>query len=369
MRTTSVAGMARLPSMRRRSGHTLVELVVSVAVSGILVAGMTSTLYVASRAVNTSGPSRSVLEASAAAADVLGELQYAITFTERSADAVKFSVADRTGDEVPETIRYAWSGTPGDPLTRQYNGGEQVEIVQDVRQFDLTYEYRQAEQVPPGGDESAEQLLLAKDTMDSGAGYSRAITSSTWAGTYFAPSLPAEANSWRITRIEIYAKYAVPSSGGVLLQVRTADMSLHPTDTILGGVPIGESALPKNFGWYEVSLGSVSGLSPAQGVCVVVRHEFGSGTVATLFTETHSAGDPTPAAHPVITDDGGVTWTTVDGQDMWIRVWGTYTTQSEPPSPPSWLASVGVQLRVGPDSATRIDGGVQVLNAPEVAAP
>ena len=60
------------------------------------------------------------------------ELNYALSFTERPVNVVEFTVADRDGDESPEFIRYAWSGTPGDPLTRQYNGGTIAELVRDV---------------------------------------------------------------------------------------------------------------------------------------------------------------------------------------------------------------------------------------------
>jgi len=117
----------------------MMELIVSVAVSGLLVAGLTSTLYVASRAVNLSGPPGDALDGSRAASDLLGELGHAVTFTQRSAHAIEFTVADRDNDALPETIRYAWSGIPGDPLTRQQNGAGVAEVVQGVHQFDLAY--------------------------------------------------------------------------------------------------------------------------------------------------------------------------------------------------------------------------------------
>ncbi|MFH0982677.1 MAG: hypothetical protein V2A79_14225, partial [Planctomycetota bacterium] len=36
-------------------------------------------------------------------------------------------------------IRYAWSGTPGDPLTWQYNGGAAITIAEPVEAFSLAY--------------------------------------------------------------------------------------------------------------------------------------------------------------------------------------------------------------------------------------
>ena len=354
----------------RYRAFTLIELLVSMAITAILMLAMGSAMLVATHAMpDPNRPANQIIVAGEAAEQLATELQYAVTFTERTATAVEFTVADRDANGVPETIRYAWSGTAGDPLTRQYNGGTEVTIAEDVQEFDLSYHYRQGEQEAPTQSESAEVLLLVKDTADSGVAPHGDITASTWMGTYFAPSLPGDAISWRITRTQIYAKYVNPKSGGILVQVRTADAGLCPTDTVLDQVAVAEGVLPKNFGWYELTPGSASGLSPTEGVCIVIQYDYGSSVVATMLSETHSAGDPTPAAHTVLTEDSGASWTAIDTEDLWIRVWGTYTTQSEPPPLPTWLSSVGVQLRVGPDPATRIDGGVQVLNAPEVPAP
>jgi len=116
------------------------ELVVSVAVSAILLGGIMSTVAVTIRATDEGqGPWRGISQGRTAIDDVAGELAHAKSFTDRSAHAVEFTVADRDGDLVDETIRYAWSGTAADPLTRQYNGAAQDEVVQEVHQFDLGY--------------------------------------------------------------------------------------------------------------------------------------------------------------------------------------------------------------------------------------
>ena len=351
----------------RPRGFTLIELVVTIAVMAVIMLGIGSAMLIVSHAVPTADNRAGAAVVAAQVADqIAAELQYAVSVADSNATMIEFTVADRDGNDVPETIRYEWSGTPGDPLTRQFNGGPHVEIASNVQSFNLTYDYRQGEQPPGTESESAEELLLVRDTPDSGAGYGRYITSSDWAGTYFAPSLPGDATSWRITRVQIYAQYENPTKGGILVQVRPADAALLPTSTVLDEVAVAESVLSKSLGWYEVSFGSVSGLIPTEGVCIVAQYDYGSGTVGILFTEMHSAGDPTPDAHPVITDDSGSSWTSIAGQDMWIRVWGTYSASSEPLPPPNRLVSVHVELCVGPDLAARMDTAAHVLNAPEV---
>lgn len=104
----------------------------------MLVAGLASTIYISSQALDLDN---SASRQSSIASEVLGELSadlaLARSFSERTATAVTFDVPDRDGDLHPETIRYAWSGTAGDPLTYQYNGGTKFTIATDVQSLDL----------------------------------------------------------------------------------------------------------------------------------------------------------------------------------------------------------------------------------------
>lgn len=125
----------------RRPGFTLIELVVSMSVSVILMGSTVSALLIANQAIPNG---RSMLEEKAHAAEVVdriaSEIYYATSITESTANTVTFTVADRGHGAVgPETIRYAWSGTVGDPLTRQYNGGTVVTLYDSVQSFSLDY--------------------------------------------------------------------------------------------------------------------------------------------------------------------------------------------------------------------------------------
>jgi len=125
----------------RQKGLTLVELLVSIAVTMVLMLAIGSTMLIATHAFpDVNGPANVIIVASEAAEQLAAELQYAVTFTERTANAVEFTVADRNADEAPETIRYEWSGTAGDPLTRQYNGASIVAVLDSVQEFNLSYD-------------------------------------------------------------------------------------------------------------------------------------------------------------------------------------------------------------------------------------
>ena len=123
-----------------RPGFTLVELMVSLTTASILLMGLSSALFIAIRATD---PTVSPAPATSGGLNLLtmlsSELRFCVAITEQTATAITVTVPDRNLDTIPETIRYAWSGTTGDPLTRQYNGGNVTEIAQDAHDFDIQY--------------------------------------------------------------------------------------------------------------------------------------------------------------------------------------------------------------------------------------
>ncbi len=119
-------------------GYTLIELVVSMAGASALLFGLGSALYIAGQGVRQAGAATEV-KANAALSEMILEGQFALAVPERAARAVTFQLADRDGDGNLETVRYAWSGTVGDPLTRAYNGGPAVAVAEEIKHFELDY--------------------------------------------------------------------------------------------------------------------------------------------------------------------------------------------------------------------------------------
>ncbi|MFH0980185.1 MAG: type II secretion system protein, partial [Planctomycetota bacterium] len=127
--------------LRQTPGFTLVELVVSMAIMTILGLAMASAVLIASHALpKEDDPSERTAAAVEASEALAGDLVTAITITQAGPNVIEFIVPDRGhGAAGPETIRYAWSGTPGDPLTWQYNGGAAITIAEPVEAFSLAY--------------------------------------------------------------------------------------------------------------------------------------------------------------------------------------------------------------------------------------
>ena len=121
------------------AGMTLVEMVASLAIVSVIIIACGSAIVVAVRTFELSATAGEAPGPDSAASRIAADLQTAMAFSERTATAVAFTVPDRDGDGLPESIRYAWSGTPGDPITVEYNGAAPVVLVSNVTSFDLSY--------------------------------------------------------------------------------------------------------------------------------------------------------------------------------------------------------------------------------------
>ncbi len=134
-----IACKQNLRRPRHSVGYTLIELMIGMASSTLLISGLASTLYISSQALNLDDrPARQSSIAAEVLGDMMADLRHALSFSERTATAVTFTVPDRDNDGLPETIRYGWSGTPGDALTYEYNSDPVQTIAKDVQVFDLT---------------------------------------------------------------------------------------------------------------------------------------------------------------------------------------------------------------------------------------
>ena len=135
----NVTGVEHPATITRRSGYSLMELVIGLSASVMLMGGMASAVFVSTRSLSladTGAGARAI--STDVQRDFLADLQRATGFTERTASAVTFTVPDRTGDGQPEKLRYAWAGA-GSPLTLQMNGGDVQNLATNVQQFQLSY--------------------------------------------------------------------------------------------------------------------------------------------------------------------------------------------------------------------------------------
>lgn len=349
---------------RQKSAFTLLEMVVSLVVASILLGGLTSAMLLATQAIPDpqKGP-QATLESSRITNQIAGELYYALSFPDRASHAVTFTVADRNGDTNPETIRYAWSGKAGDPLTRQYNDGATATVLENVLQFDLAYDYNEVvEQIPNAPIESAEQDLIKYESSDSlGEAH---VHDNRWWAQYFKPSLPADAVSWKITSVIFMAKRESSDSATTTIQLVLPTSDNLPSNLVIDSIDMQQSALTDSYQTIQQSFTRASGLSP--DLSLYLKFTTPDSKSARLVYQGTGVS---------FTDvgliQGSPEWGSLStSQSLLFTVRGTVMT-SVPPTilTRSFLTAARITLRVGTDSASSVEASVQVLNAPEVTGP
>ena len=350
---------------QRQRAVTLVELTVSMAVGGILVAGLGSAMVLASRAIpDAESPARTTTEAYFVAEQIAGELFCAQTFTERSATVVEFAVADRDNDSTPEMIRYEWSGTPGDPLTRQYNGGAAAAVTEDVHDFALSYDtVTQSETTTQDGRTWSDETELAY--FDGWAGVSALNQSHTLGpgyadSEYFEITPPDGVDQMKITMAKVTLSHSgSPPSAGVQVSIRRSkgDGSYEPNGAVIGTpATIPGGVLTTSPLWAEAIFSDVIVSDPIRhDYCIVV--EVPAIPPAQVY-HYYSKSAPDDGMYHRWTEDGGATWDPpskdIDNQDLRFSVYGQYSTAGtqEITVDRYFVTSTGITLQLGPDSST-----------------
>ncbi len=347
-----------------RRAFTLVELVLSMAVMSILLGGLASAMIIATRAIpNRESAPGTAMESAYATEQLAGELAVAKTFSVRSPTVVEFKVDDRNNDGVDEVIRYEWSGTSGASLTRKYNSDAAVPVIGDVNEFALDYTLTPVTaQVVPGPTESQETLLMSFTGPGNMTEWS--VSSTSWIGQYFKPTLPAGATSWKVTRVRIRAALNVNNTGLSRLQLRTADASNKPTSTIIDEAEMPEAELGNEYLPKELVFQNAGGLAPGAGMCLVLKWVSG---VYACNVEYQVSSTSITGTNLVTTVNGGSSWTTKSNQSMTIDIYGTVTGTTTPTvATLYYLTAVRIRLRSGSHAESRAETSIRILNEPEI---
>jgi len=346
----------RCRSAKRGRAFTLVELVVSMITLSILMLAVSAAIVLASRAMpGAENPSSAALQAAAAADRIAAELETAVYILEHSQNTMAFTVADRNGDGLPERIRYAWSGMPGDPLTRQYNGGSVTALVDNVQQFVLVPEIRSVTEAYPGaGVEDAFDSLLVNN--DSGSALNDLdVKSDRWPGQHFAMNLPSASMGWRPTRVRFVVKKAASGTFSNVC-LRPIGTDLKPTTTVLQSQSMDASILPSSYDWIEFPFSGMDRVAPTNTQCLVVRYYSGTGNAATLQGCSGSG--------LVTSNDSGATWTYNGTKSLRCQLYGKVTQ----PGPTQYAVTqylLGLRIALKAAAVGReVKTAVQTLNQP-----
>jgi type II secretory pathway pseudopilin PulG len=350
---------------------TLIEVVASLAMFALIALALESALMLASKAIpDAKSASTAFLAASKAHDQIACELFYAQTVTELSANAITFTVADRDNDGAPETIRYAWSGTAGDPLVRTYNGKTSLNVLDDVREFSLLYDKRSVKQ-PTTYTEGPEQQVYSSGKGLLGGGTN--VDPTNFVGESFpTPNFSGSVVLWRITRLRFTAQQCSSGSGGsgdsFRVQVRPQDSNGLPTGIVVDQAVVQESSLPNSFGSYDITFTGPATLLPSDGACIVFRYSKGQGGGAVTVWTNNLSLALLSGTELVSSSNAGSSWGGNTLRAVAMTVWAAPSSK-DPDAYQFFLTNVRATMRSGSDTAARLTGTFAIPSQPQVAGP
>lgn len=347
-------------TQRARNGFSLIELVISVLIASIIVAGLQSTIFVALRSVpDPNGIANTAIRTSQIVDQLITELQTAIYVTERSATTIGFVVPDRDNDGIDERIRYAWSGIPGDPLTRQYNSGTIVTLAEKLDFLSLTPSFKSvAETFPSVSIEDPTESLLVDLNGASGTS-EHDITTTNWFGQYFTTTLPAKSYAWRPTRLQFLARRnSIPGSTNI--QLRSSTGALTPASTSLQQFSMSDASLSPGYEWKSFGYTEIAPIASGGAVCLVLQNASGAKSAAVQSTNLGPG--------LLRTMDSGSSWTYDSTRCLVTRLYGKqFRSAATQTINSNYLISMDVAMRTTNTSPTQITTAA-FLNHPELVS-
>jgi hypothetical protein len=335
----------------------------------VLLGAMASAMVIATRAVPDGGsPIEALTHAASALEQTAAELHVATEIKSNTSTGITFAVPDLDGDGNDDTITYAWAGTAGDPLTRQFNTGTAVDFVEDVHDFSLSYDLLTvAEEVPGELVESARQqlssyylgLYLADGTVDD----------ESWWGQYFKPSFSADVLAWNIQDISLRAIQVGSPTGMTRVQLRPANADFTPAATVIEEVEVYESSFPdpsSPMTWWQIPFSAATNFSPDEGICLLLMTDNEDAWGHQYYT----AGVVNPDIAMLWNDNDASGWVVSGSRSLRYMCYGTVITRGDPQTVDvHYLRGARLALQVSSLASARVDTEVQVLNLPEASGP
>lgn len=351
---------------RLRRAFTLIEMVTSCAILSLLMLALGYGLKLALVSTGNGATQAAAAEATAVVERVTDDLNEALNFTEKTAEAVTFTVPSRAATTqplggappAPDQVRYQWwpaGGTvetgllatttgllggllpgptstsntvPQYAVTRQVNGGTPSVLARDVRAFKLDYLYRLVS--PPAAAGQARLLLQHDPDLTIGTPTEFQLSTLWWIGETFLMPVPTGTTSYTITRVALYLRADTTLDGVLIVKVYPADAVTNTpitTQAPLEEVWIPEVALTNSMGWLELPFTKLTNLNPSQKYCVLITGTGAAGNYHAIAGYLTHALPPlttilAPNTYLVQTTTGAAPWTTSSSNSLRYKVYG-----------------------------------------------
>lgn len=358
--------------MDGRGGFTLVETSVGLVASAVLLAGLGSSIFMVSRANQTDiGTFRHVNASASTLTTMSREVAYARKLRQFTTDrSIEFEVADRTGDGADDVIRYEWSGTPGSPLQKFFNGGSPHNVLASAQAFSLgrTTQTKTLQELVPGTVESGEMKWVEQNGGLLESAYS--LDANEIIGTDFQPQLPAGATSWSVSRVEVMCQSSGVLNGTVRAWLATTDAQRKPVSTFTNRT-INEASLPASMGWYSFPVGGTHQFAPNQRICILFWFWGGTDTAMEIRIDEDLLLQGTATTWKITSTNNGSTWSQSTDDDLLIRIYGkcVYPVSKVGSVEREFTTAVSVDVQSAAAADSQMRTSVRIGNRPLMVAP
>lgn len=353
---------------QRRSGVTLLELMVALPSATILIGTLAMCITVTMRAKSQDDTLfRSTYDLSNATKQIASDLQSATARVSSSSTHIEFVVPDRNGDGLPEQMRYEWGGASGvnaNKVLWKYNQQPLAVLFDDVGSFNLQTFTTSVPATVSNHLLSETAVVKSINALPHGVFREQVINASNAVGQYFIPDITASGAKWDLGSLRIMVRAADSNLDGVLcVRVMRSDATRLPIAPILAEVKIAEWRLGTNYQWLDIPIAPISWQAQGVPLCITLGYGGGTGDVARVAYIENGTGMPSNA-NLVTSIDGGTTWTAATGaRGLRFYAYGYFDNYT---GSRSFLSSVELKLGSSRTITQRIETSVRLPACPEI---
>jgi hypothetical protein len=352
-----------------RSGFSLIELSVGLVASSFLLLGLGSSIFLATQANRVDiGPFRSSSQGASAIDEVSRELSYATAVHSITpARNIQVEVPDRTGDAVADVVRYQWSGTAGDPLQRVFNGGTATNVIPALQSFGLTSTNRTVTVKELGAATRTTGVVNWFEKSSAVLEGTYSLQAAGGVGTDFLPEFPEGAQTWSLSKVEVYCQSNGTADGVIKARLWTADSSRKPA-TLLAETTVTESGLSSSMNWTTITFPSAPMVSVGQRLCFTLQYFSGPSIVMQVRCDDLANLILFNPYYRLTTANAGTTWSQQVEKALFMRVYGYYTHSAVGivDVNRTFMTTVGLEAQAGTNSTARMRSTARIRNQPAV---
>ncbi|MCL4219971.1 MAG: prepilin-type N-terminal cleavage/methylation domain-containing protein [Phycisphaerales bacterium] len=323
-------------------GFTLAELVISLAILGLILVGVSAALGLATSALPDER-SRGRDALALALEQVRVDLDGATRLRSIDSKSVEVCLPDRNADGRADVLRHSWDGTEGSPLNRTLNA-ESDQLLGKAGNVGFTSQtWTRSTSVPITTQISAASTLGTAPADLGASATTQNFLPYTGYAQMVSPVLPAGSGVWTITHLRAMIRKL--SNSGTdserIVQIRLADDSGLPTSTVLYQAQMKDFSFSGDLSnWSTLAVSGMPYLLPTQRVCVCFINT-GSDWVWQFDLKRATGSGSGMSA----TSNSGSTWAGVSNRSLFVSVDGTYVTPTTSVTlERTYTSSIGVEL-------------------------